>query len=151
MTDGTVLIHATAVSISGHGIMIGGRSGSGKSDLALRLIDRGAQLICDDYVALSDIAGALILTPAPNIAGKIEIRGLGIVAIPYVDSAPLRLYVDLDMEMNRHPDLWQTTIHADYKVPMIAAVARADSAVILIEMAVQKIVTDQVFPQKIAH
>ncbi len=150
MTDAPILNHATAVSISGYGVMIGGKSGSGKSDLALRLIDRGAKLICDDYVALSEISGTLMLSNAPNIAGKIEIRGLGVLSIPYVDFAPLRLYIDLDMELIRHPDNWQTKQLAGYGVPMIAVTARAHSASIVIEIALQNIVADHVFPQKAA-
>ncbi len=148
MTDASILIHATAVSISGYGVMIGGKSGSGKTDLALRLIDRGAILISDDYVTLSDISGALMLATAPNIAGKIEIRGLGILSIPYVDFAPLRLYVDLNMEPIRHPDHWQTALLAGHNVPMIAVTATAHSASIVIEMALQNIVADHIFPQK---
>ncbi len=155
MTDASTLIHATAVSISGYGVMIGGKSGSGKSDLALRLIDRGAMLICDDYVALfetsgaSDMPGALMLSTVPNIAGKIEIRGLGILSIPYVDFVPLRLYVDLDMEPIRHPDHPQKAQLAGHDVPMIAVRANAHSACIVVEMALQNIIADQVIPQKV--
>jgi HPr kinase/phosphorylase len=146
MSSAAPLHHATAICIDGQGVAIVGKSGSGKSDLALRLIDRGATLICDDYVVISEIENKLMLTPASNITGKIEIRGLGIIRIPYVDSAPLRLYVNLDMTPERHPDLWQTIPLNGYHVPMIAVSPFATSAPILIEMAIQKLVEDAIFP-----
>ena len=65
------MVHGTAISIGGHAVLIMGESGSGKSDLALRLIDRGAILISDDVVFLETRDNAPILTVAPNIAGKI--------------------------------------------------------------------------------
>ena len=87
-------IHGTAVAINGAGVLLRGPSGSGKSDLALRLIDAGAVLVADDRVALSR-DGAEVAAVAPEaIGGKLEVRGLGIVRLPAV-SAPLRLIVDL--------------------------------------------------------
>lgn len=88
-------IHGTAVILCGAGILLRGPSGSGKSDLALRLIDGGAALVADDRVVLSR-EGADIVAAAPDtIAGRLEVRGLGIVRLPAAGPAPLRLVADL--------------------------------------------------------
>jgi HPr kinase/phosphorylase len=93
----SVLVHGTCVAVDGAGVLLLGPPGAGKSDLALRLIDGGAQLVADDQTALSrDGEGGGIRTAAPpSIAGLLEIRGVGIVAVPSVASAPLRLAVEL--------------------------------------------------------
>ncbi len=90
-----LLVHATSVLVDGTGVLIRGPSGSGKSDLALRLIDDGARLISDDQTALEARDGRLWASAPPSIAGKLEVRGLGIAAVPSVPSAPLGLVVDL--------------------------------------------------------
>lgn len=88
-----VYIHATAVAINGHGILISGRSKAGKSTLAERLMaearTRGleALLIGDDRIGLSPADQEIRLTPHPAIAGLIERRGTGIVPVPYRDGA----------------------------------------------------------------
>ena len=90
-----VLIHGTCVEIEGVGILLRGPPGSGKSDLALRLIDGGARLVADDQTELR-LCGAGIVASAPSsIAGRLEIRGVGILAARSVASAPLALVVDL--------------------------------------------------------
>ena len=83
------MLHGTAISIGGHGVLIMGESGSGKSDLALRLIDRGAILISDDVVFLETRDNAPILTVAPNIVGKIEVRGVGIFDVSHLGTAQI--------------------------------------------------------------
>lgn len=104
------LIHASVVAVGGLGVLIRGASGAGKSDLALRLIDTGAILVADDYCeaeALNDAAGSrLVARPPPAIAGKLEVRGFGIVDVPHVASATIGLIVDLipDAEIERLPD-----------------------------------------------
>ena len=87
--------HATAVAIRGKGILLRGRSGSGKSDLALRLIDGGAKLIADDVVEV-ETRGARLEARAPApLRGRMEVRGVGIVAVPTVARARIVLVVDL--------------------------------------------------------
>ena len=91
----TLLVHGTAIAIDGGAVLIRGPSGAGKSDLAVRLIDAGAQLVADDQ-ALLRRAGARITVTAPAaIRGLLEIRGLGILRLPALDEAPLALIVDL--------------------------------------------------------
>ena len=80
------LIHGTAVLKDGNGILLLGDSGAGKSDLALRLIDRGAQLIADDQVLCRLQDSSVILQPPEKIAGLIEIRGLGVFTMPYTSA-----------------------------------------------------------------
>jgi len=88
-------IHGTAVGIDGAGVLLRGPSGAGKSDLALRLIDGGAALVADDRVVLARDGDAILAFAPASIAGKLEVRGLGIVKLPAAVSARLRLVVDL--------------------------------------------------------
>jgi serine kinase of HPr protein (carbohydrate metabolism regulator) len=95
MTDDAALVHATCVAIDGAGVLLRGPSGSGKSDLALRLIDGGARLVADDQVAVSR-EGRTVTARAPTaLGGRIEVRGVGIVEIDPLDAAPVALVVDL--------------------------------------------------------
>jgi len=89
------LVHATSVEIGGHAVLIRGPSGSGKSDLALRLMDQGAQLVADDQSGLSAENGRLFVSCPPAIAGMLEVRGLGILRLPHRERVPLALVVDL--------------------------------------------------------
>lgn len=73
-----------------------GDSGAGKSDLALRLIDSGAMLVADDRVNLVAVAGQLLASAPESIAGKIELRGVGILTLPHLQNIPLKLAVSLD-------------------------------------------------------
>jgi HPr kinase/phosphorylase len=77
------------------GVLLRGPSGVGKSDLALRLIDQGALLVADDQTLVSVEGGGLIARAPESVRGRIEARGLGIVAVPSIDAAPLVLVVDL--------------------------------------------------------
>lgn len=85
-------------------MLIAGRSGAGKSDLAMRLLDRGAALVADDYVTLRCENGQLIASPPPMIAGKIELRGVGILDLPFLAEVPVALLVDLDLAPGRLPE-----------------------------------------------
>lgn len=97
-----LLANVTCVSLTGRGLLIAGAPGSGKSTLALALIDRGAILVGDDGVALSHSEGHLWAHPGPEIAGKLEIRGVGILELATV-SAPVCLAVTLGDESDRLP------------------------------------------------
>jgi serine kinase of HPr protein (carbohydrate metabolism regulator) len=88
-------IHGTCVSIEETGVLIRGPSGAGKSDLALRLIDRGGILVSDDYCDMTVEGGAVWLSAPATIAGRMEVRGLGIVPVANQASVRLGLIVDL--------------------------------------------------------
>ena len=90
-----VLVHASCVALEGRGVLLRGAPGAGKSDLALRLIDGGALLVADDQVALESGGESLRAAPPAGIAGLLEVRGIGIVSLPFVPQCPLRLVVDL--------------------------------------------------------
>ena len=101
-------VHASAALVDGTGVLVRGPSGSGKSSLVLALIlaDRARnRLIADDRVALTEADGRLIAAPPPALAGLIEIRGYGIVRLPYVAAQEIGLVVDfvLDAEVARMP------------------------------------------------
>jgi HPr kinase/phosphorylase len=88
-------VHGTSVALGSGGLLLRGPSGSGKSDLALRLIDAGARLVADDQTELRRLGDALTMTAPASLAGRIEVRGIGILRVPSVARAPLRLVVDL--------------------------------------------------------
>src|SRR5690606_31025793 len=103
---GMLRLHATCIVIDGRGVLLRGPSGSGKSDLALRLIDGGARLVSDDQVMLTETAGVLRAAPPPAIAGRMEVRGLGIVSLGHLPEAEIVLLVDLVVgtEVERLPE-----------------------------------------------
>lgn len=88
-------IHATCVEVDGLGILLRGPSGSGKSDLALRLIDDGARLIADDYTDLKAQNGQLIATAPQSIKDLIEVRGVGVLKIGAAVQADVGVIIDL--------------------------------------------------------
>ena len=89
------LYHATCVAIDGVGVMLQGPSGSGKSDLALRLIDGGALLIADDQVDVTVAGGRVLASPPRATAGQIEARGVGVLNAPSAASAAVAMVVDM--------------------------------------------------------
>lgn len=103
MTQST-LMHSSCVAIDGRGVLLLGRSGSGKSDLALRLMDRGAKLVGDDYLVLRRDGSQLWASAAEALRGKLEIRHLGICSFPFLAEAPLSLVVSLDSIAERLPE-----------------------------------------------
>jgi serine kinase of HPr protein (carbohydrate metabolism regulator) len=105
VTD-TILVHGTAVAIEGAAILLRGAPGAGKSDLALRLIDRGARLVADDQADLRRVGDQILVSAPAVIAGLIEARGVGIVRVDAVAAVPLCLLVDLvsSAEVERLPE-----------------------------------------------
>lgn len=114
------ILHASCVAVDGRGLLILGPSGSGKSSLALRLISLGAQLVSDDRTRVDRAGDALIATcPNPELQGLIEARGTGILRAPWVESAELRLVIDLARcETERLPPLRTVTILGS-EVPLV--------------------------------
>jgi serine kinase of HPr protein (carbohydrate metabolism regulator) len=105
-----VNVHATGLVLEGTGLMLRGPSGSGKSLLALMLLDlwedRGlsARLVADDRLDLGVEAGALVMHAPPAIAGLVELRGRGLVRRPFVPRARVDLVVDLIERHDRMPE-----------------------------------------------
>jgi serine kinase of HPr protein (carbohydrate metabolism regulator) len=126
--DGTASIHATAVLVGDRAILIRGPSGAGKSRLAFELILAGragqiakATLVGDDRVFLDVCEGQLVVRPAPQLAGLIEIYGLGIRRCDFVETAVLGLVVDLaapDAERLPPPSALRATIRG-VEIPRI--------------------------------
>lgn len=127
-------IHAGCVAIGGRGILILGPSGSGKSDLAIRLIDRGAMLVSDDYTVLSEAERSLIASPPATIVGKIELRGVGIVERECFGDVPIALAVDLGAAPQRLPEPL-TRSWLGHAIPLVALNGLEPSAPIKVEAA----------------
>ena len=131
------LVHASCVAIAGRGVLIAGGSGRGKSDLALRLIDRGAALVSDDYTLVARDGDRLIGNAPDRISGKIEVRGIGIVEIGALANVPICLLVDLDRDPQRLPDGEERITIAGMELPMIGLAALEASAPIKLEYALR--------------
>lgn len=131
------LLHATAVAINGEGVLLIGPSGSGKSDLALRMIDRGAVLVSDDAVLVEAASPLPILRTAPNIAGMIEVRGVGIVKMPFADAVPLHLAVKLGEQGERMPSSEQRMDIAGSAIRVVTLSAFESSAPLKVEQALR--------------
>jgi len=121
-------LHATTVALDGRAVLIGGPSGAGKSDLALRLLDRGFALVSDDRTLVRKDGDRLIASAPANIAGKIEVRGIGIVDVENVDDVPVALVVELTSEMQRLPDEGRERLLLGISVPLVALDALTASA-----------------------
>lgn len=117
--DNAVAYQATAVAIGGRAILIEGESGSGKSSLALALIDRGAALVGDDGVLLGVIGGVLWAFPHPNTRGLMEIRNVGIARMPSVP-APVALAVTLAGDPPRYVENAGTRIIEGIAIPALS-------------------------------
>lgn len=137
MTARPHLLHATAVVVDGRCVLLTGASGVGKSDLALRLIDRGASLLADDYVELADEKGSLVALAPKATAGLIEIRGIGLVSHEHLSRAVVALVVDLDMPPERLPEAGTQTL-CGHQVPKVALAALEASAPIKVEAALRR-------------
>lgn len=131
------LLHASTVAIGGHAVLITGLSGSGKSDLALRLIDRGAVLVSDDYTLVTREGGILRATAPSNIKGKIEVRGIGIVDIDAIDVASVALIVRLGEDVPRMRGIDERQHIVGVGVPVFVVGAYEASATIKVELALK--------------
>lgn len=149
MIGASQIQHGTAVAIDGEGILLLGRSGSGKSDLALRLIDRGAVLISDDAVAISLDDDGIKLGAAPNIVGKIEMRGVGIVERPFVPSAPLCLVVRLDENPERLPADHDSRVLHGFDIPALAVNAFEASVSLKVEQRLKTVIDAGLLPMAV--
>lgn len=137
--DGAVdRVHATAIAVDGRAVLIRGPSGSGKSDLAFRcltlapspLFNAPARLVADDQVLLRREGMSLIASAPPAIAGKIEVRGLGILDVDLVRDASVVLVAVLasSQTIERYPDPWPVTNVLGLAVPTLGISAYDTSA-----------------------
>ena len=131
-------LHASTVALDGRAVVISGPSGSGKSDLALRLIDRGFVLVSDDQTIAKKDGDRLIATAPPTIAGKLEVRGIGIVDMERTESAPIALAVELTGEIQRLPDDSRERLILGVKLPLISINAAEASAPAKIALALKR-------------
>lgn len=130
-------LHATSVAIGGRAVLLHGPSGVGKSDLALRLIDRGAVLVSDDYTTLTAEDGQLIATAPATIAGRMEVRGIGLVDMPCADTAPVALIAHLGEVTERLPAEGQSRRIAGVDIPLVHIAPLEASAPIKVELALR--------------
>jgi HPr kinase/phosphorylase len=121
-------IHASAVLVGPHAVLLRGPSGAGKSRLALELIQAApskfTRLVADDRVYVETAHGRLLVRPAPSLAGLIEVRGLGIIRLPYEPVAVATLVLDLGSPTERMPG--EAAVHTSIegvKLPRLAVAA----------------------------
>lgn len=130
------LLHGSCVARGEDAVLLVGPPGCGKSDLVLRLLSRGFELVADDQVAISDGA---VSCPAA-LAGLLEVRGLGIVRLPFRAAARLVLVVELEGRADRMPMPEQ---HPDLNVPVVridaAAASAPDRVTLALECAVGRV------------
>jgi serine kinase of HPr protein (carbohydrate metabolism regulator) len=132
-------LHASTVALDGRAVLISGPSGSGKSDLALRLLDRGFTLVSDDQTIVRRNGEQLVASAPPTIAGKLEIRGVGIVAMPHVDDMPVALLVELTSEIQRLPDENRERPILGIPLPLISVDAMTASAASKVALALDRL------------
>ena len=137
MTPGET-IHATCVARGDDAVLLTGRSGAGKSDLALRLIDRGWMLVSDDYTIVTAQGGHVHAAAPPTIAGRIELRGVGIRSCSHRDDVAVALVCDLDGTVDRMPESRNETV-AGIVLPCIALAALEPSAPIKLEWMLREV------------
>jgi serine kinase of HPr protein (carbohydrate metabolism regulator) len=137
--ENPALVHASCVAIQGRAVLLMGESGSGKSDLALRLIDRGAHLVSDDYTECERRGQQLYASPPGTIAGKMEVRYIGVVPMPYAHDVPVALAISLNDKPQRMPDQTMTIDIAGIPLPVFLLDAFEPSAPIKAELALRSL------------
>jgi serine kinase of HPr protein (carbohydrate metabolism regulator) len=121
-------LHASTVAMDGRAVLISGPSGSGKSDLALRMLDRGFTLVSDDRTIVRKAGDKLLASAPETIKGKLEIRGVGIVEMDNVCDVPVALVVDLTSDIQRLPDDDRERLIMGISIPLINVDAMTASA-----------------------
>jgi serine kinase of HPr protein (carbohydrate metabolism regulator) len=121
-------LHASTVALDGRAVLICGPSGSGKSDLALRLLDRGFRLVSDDRTIVRKDGSKLIASAPETIKGKLEVRGVGIVEMESVSDIPLAMVVELTSDIERLPEDDRERLIMGTGIPMIRVDAMTASA-----------------------
>ena len=131
-------VHASTVASDGRAVLITGPSGSGKSDLALRLLDRGFALVSDDQTLVKRDGERLIACAPQTIAGKLEIRGIGIIDMDSVADVPVALIVELTSDIQRIPDDARERPILGVSLPIISIDAMTASAASKVALALDR-------------
>ena len=132
-------MHSSSVVIDDNGVLILGDSGSGKSDLALRLIDNGATLISDDISICRKNSNNIYLYCPPEIKGLLEVREIGIITVPFVERIKLRLVVNLRSKNNERFPKDNSFRILGVKIPLISIEGKNSSAVAKIKVKLNEI------------
>ena len=132
-------LHASTVALDGRAVIISGPSGSGKSDLTLRLLDRGFMLVSDDRTIVRKAGEKVVATAPDTIRGKLEIRGVGIVDIPSINDVPVALVVELTSDITRLPDNARERIILGAGIPLISVDAMTASAASKVALALDRL------------
>lgn len=132
-------LHATAVALDGRAVLISGPSGSGKSDLALRMLDRGFVLVSDDRTIVRKEGTRLIASAPETIKGKLEVRGVGIVEMEHQNNLPVALVVELTRDIQRMPDENRERIILGIAIPLVNIDAMTASAPSKVAVALDRI------------
>ncbi len=133
-----MLLQLTCVAISGRGVLIQGAPGSGKSSLALALIDRGAVLVGDDGVELNPQGEQLHASPPPNTAGLLEVRNVGLIKLPTAQAVPIALMVELDEAAPRFIDMAIPAPVGEYLIPLVTLWPDSSVLPLRVEAALEK-------------
>jgi serine kinase of HPr protein (carbohydrate metabolism regulator) len=132
-------LHASTVAKEGRAVLITGPSGSGKSDLVLRLLDRGFALVSDDQTIVKKAGDRLVATAPPTISGKLEIRGIGIVELDCVADVPIALIVEITTDITRMPDDSRERLILGVPVPLVSIDAMTASAASKVAFALDRL------------
>lgn len=131
-------LHASTVAKDGRAVLICGPSGAGKSDLSLQLLDRGFKLVSDDRTIVRRDGGKLIASAPAQIAGKIEVRGIGILEVETVTDVAVSLLVELTGDIERLPDEGRSRPILGTELPMVSIDARTASAAAKVVIALDR-------------
>jgi serine kinase of HPr protein (carbohydrate metabolism regulator) len=132
-------VHVSCVAIGSQAVLISGPSGSGKSDLSLRLLDRGALLVSDDYTIVSRSNGLAMARAPETIRGKIEVRGVGILVRPSAEMLPISCVIDLTEPCERLPTGTKKRVIAGVELPLFGLDPFEASAPIKVELILQQL------------
>lgn len=132
-------LHGACVALNGKGVLLLGRPGAGKSDLALRLIDEGGVLVADDQVQVALREKSLIASAPPTLAGLLEIRGIGIVRMTAKPEVALGVAIQLETQglIERLPEQ-ETHDILGVQLPLYRIDPAAASATARVRMALRE-------------